>query len=113
MARRISSSVTRAVFTAASAPSTSDATLNDSTIPSAPSISVAAVPAIAGKTPAWTFGITNVSITIPVPATVPASTLERTAATSPPIITMYFPEQMLRERRRETSATFSIASATR
>ena len=53
------------------------------------------------------------SITIPVAAAVPASTLERTAATSPPIITIYFPEQTLRESRSETSETFSIASATR
>src|SRR5438034_740137 len=83
IARRISMSSTFAAFTAASAPSIRLATENDSTIPSASSISTLVTPLIAGNTASCRFGITNESITEKrVPAT-PAATAASTAATSP------------------------------
>src|SRR5919108_1174367 len=58
------------------------------------------------------LGITNESITEKWPERIPAETLASIAATSPRTITMYFPEQMDRERISSTAAAFSMASVT-
>src|ERR1022692_1867904 len=110
IARRISISWTLAAFTAASAPSISEATENDSTIPRASIASTFDAPLMAGNTDSCRFGITNESITEKWPALVPAETAACTAATSPRTITIYLPEQMERERTNSTLAAFSIAS---
>ena len=65
---------------------------------------------MAGKTASCRLGITNVSITEKSPPVMPAATAACTAATSPRTITMYLPEQMVRDSTRSTSAAFSIAS---
>ncbi|SPF31736.1 hypothetical protein SBA4_1010064 [Candidatus Sulfopaludibacter sp. SbA4] len=96
MASRISINWTLAAFTAASAPSISEATENDSTIPSASSSSTLDAPLMAGKTDSCRFGITNESIT-------EKRLADRT-------ITMYLPEQMERDSTRSTFAAFNIAS---
>src|ERR1017187_1626308 len=110
IARRISISWTLAAFTAASAPSISEATENDSTMPSASISSTFETPLMAGNTDSCRFGITNESITEKWPALVPAETAACTAATSPRTITMYLPEQMERDRTNSTLAAFSMAS---
>src|SRR5579863_1844905 len=88
----------------------SEATENDSTIPSASMVSTFEAPLIAGKTDSCRLGITNESITEKCPALVPAETAACTAATSPRTITMYLPEQIERDSTRSTFAAFNIAS---
>ena len=111
IARRISISWTFAAFTAASAPSISAATENDSTMPSAFSSSTLVDPAIAGNTASCRFGITNESITAKRHPLMPEETAASTAATSPRTITMYLPEQIERDNIMSTFDAFNIASA--
>ena len=56
--------------------------------------------------------MTKLSIRQPPAASQPASTAAVTAAVSPPMSTMYLPEQIERDKIRRTSPALSIVSAT-
>src|ERR1035438_10361424 len=112
MANRTSINCTSAAFAAASAPSISEATENDSTMPSASSRSTFTVPLMAGKMDSCRLAIMKQSMTEKLPAVFPEATAACTAPTSPRTITMYLPEQMERASTSSTSAAFSMASHT-
>src|ERR1035437_1066457 len=113
IARRISSKVTLAALAAASAACRSVATLNDSSTPSAPVGSHGVVRPSAAMTSGWTLAMTKLSMRQPLAASAPAATADSTPAVSPPMSTMYLPEQMERERMSRTLPALSIVSATR
>src|SRR5215470_10028069 len=81
-------------------------------MPSAPVGSTGCVRPNATNTSGCTLGITNESIRQPFAACVPASTAACTPAVSPPIITIYLPEQMDRDSNSRTVPAFNIVSAT-
>src|ERR1019366_6446854 len=79
MASRTSINCTSAAFAAASAPSISEATENDSTMPSASSRSTFTVPLMAGKMDSCRLAIMKQSMTEKLPAVFPAATAAWTA----------------------------------
>src|ERR1035437_433759 len=56
--------------------------------------------------------MTKLSMRQPPAATMPAATAAVTAAVSPPMSTMYLPEQIERDKIRRTFPAFNIVSAT-
>src|ERR1022692_4118225 len=64
------------------------------------------------KTSGCTLAMTNESMRQPLASCVPASTAACTAEVSPPIMTMYLPEQIERDKMSRTLPAFNIVSAT-
>src|SRR5208337_1831063 len=102
-----------AALAQASAACNSVATLNDSRMPSAPVGSIGVVRPNAAMTSGCTLGMTNLSMRQPLAASAPADTADSTPAVSPPMSTMYLPEQIERDRISRTLPALSIVSATR
>src|SRR6516162_8012943 len=80
--------------------------------PSAPLVSAGCERPSATKTSGCRFAMTKLSIRQPPASTQPASTAAVTAAVSPPMTTMYLPEQIERDKISRTSPALSIVSAT-
>src|ERR1035437_9420430 len=112
IASRTSSSCTDEDFATASAAWMSVATLKDSITPSAPLVSAGCVRPSATNTSGWRLAMTKLSMRQPPAAAVPASTAEVTDAVSPPMSTMYLPEQIERDKISRTLPAFNIVSAT-
>ena len=101
-----------AALAAASAAAMTPAMLKPSRMPRAPLGSDGWVRPMAAKTSGWIWVATMCSMRQPLAASMPAVMAASTPAASPPMRTMYLPEQIERDSSSRTSPDFSMVSAT-